>query len=111
MEEQPHVLRSKRFWAWCLVVTIAAELITIGCRIYFGQSAAAFNAAVDPPLIVKMHHMFWAIPMVLVGFVFLNKPNVAHSILGASAGLVLSDLVHHFVVLPLWVGNTGWHWP
>ncbi len=31
--------------------------------------------------------------------------------LGIAAGLVLSDLVHHFVVLPLWVGNTGWHWP
>ena len=19
--------------------------------------------------------------------------------------------MHHFLVLPLWVGNTGWHWP
>jgi len=23
----------------------------------------------------------------------------------------LSDLLHHFAVLPIIVGNTGWHWP
>jgi hypothetical protein len=31
--------------------------------------------------------------------------------IGIAGGLILSDLLHHFVVLPLWVGNTGWHWP
>jgi hypothetical protein len=24
---------------------------------------------------------------------------------------VVSDVVHHVIVLPLTVGNMGWHWP
>ena len=96
-----------------MLVTVVAELITIVCRISFGQSAEQFNAAVNPPLVVKMHHMFWAIPMVLLAFVLVKhgKTRIAHSVFGASAGVVLSDLMHHFIVLPLWVGQTGWHWP
>jgi hypothetical protein len=26
-------------------------------------------------------------------------------------GFVISDLLHHVIVLPLTVGTTGWHWP
>jgi hypothetical protein len=111
MEGQQSLLRSKTFWLWCLATTVVAEFTTAGCRVYFDQSAAEFNTAANPPLVVKMHHMFWAIPLVLTGLVLLKRREVARSVFGASAGLVLSDLVHHFVVLPLWVGSTGWHWP
>lgn len=31
--------------------------------------------------------------------------------LGIAIDLIASDLIHHFLVLPLLVGNSGWHWP
>ena len=40
-----------------------------------------------------------------------RKQALSGAILGISLGLIASDLLQHFVVLPLTVGNTGWHWP
>jgi ABC-type antimicrobial peptide transport system permease subunit len=34
-----------------------------------------------------------------------------HGLVGIALGLILGNLLHYFVVLPLTVGNTGWHWP
>ena len=57
-----------------------------------------------------MHHMFWGLPVALLAWV-LPGPRSSQVLWGLALGLVASDLLHHFVVLPLWVGNTGWHWP
>lgn len=93
-----------------LAATLALEVATILARVISGHSAAEFNAAVDPPLLVKMHHMFWALPVGLAAAWTTGRR--ASCVLWALAmALVASDLLHHAVVLPLWVGNTGWHWP
>ena len=56
--------------------------------------------------------MFWAIPVAAVaGAVWGRWPRVARGSAAVAVGLVASDLLHHFAVLPLWVGNVGWHWP
>ena len=101
--------RNHVFWG-AVAVTVVAELITIGCRVLLGQSAAEFNQT-DPPLILQIHHMFWSVPLIglgLLGLVFKWKTEWIWALV---IGLIASDLLHHFVVLPLWVGNTGWHWP
>lgn len=36
---------------------------------------------------------------------------VANPVAGIGLELIFSDLMRHFVVLPLWIGETGWHWP
>jgi hypothetical protein len=54
--------------------------------------------------------MFWPIALAPLLAVVRHRRAI-HVLLGISAGLILSDLLHHFVVLPLWVGNIGWHWP
>ena len=59
----------------------------------------------------QIHHMFWAVPLLFVVPFVWKKPRVCGAFLGFSIGFVPSDLMHHFVVLPLTVGNTGWHWP
>jgi hypothetical protein len=102
---------SQRILLWGLLIGIAvAEIVTIACRIFFDQSAAEFNAT-NPPWILKIHHMFWAVPFISIGLVglALGKKMIWPWIITIS--LVASDHLHHFVVLPLWVGNTGWHWP
>jgi hypothetical protein len=93
-----------------LGVTVAVEAVTLAARFAAGLSAAEFNAGA-PPLLLQMHHMFWSLPLLaIVPFVW-RRPRLSGSLLGISFGLIASDLLHHFLVLPLTVGNTGWHWP
>ena len=97
-------------WRVTLAVTVLIEGVTIGSRLASGQSAAEFNARAHPPLLLQIHHMFWSLPVMLVAWVARRR--VASSVCwGVAFGLVASDLIHHLVVLPLWVGNIGWHWP
>lgn len=95
---------------WGLFVTVGLELITVYMRFRSGGiSAVEFNRTA--PLLLQIHHMFWAVPLLLVVPFVWKKPRVCGAVLGISIGFVLSDLAHHFIVLPLTVGNTGWHWP
>jgi hypothetical protein len=100
----------RRFFILLSVLTLLFEGATIAIRVSYGHTAEEFNRTYGPPLVVKMHHLFWSIPFVIVAGLLKNwqRTYVLWAIAGA---LVLSDLMHHFVVLPLWVGNTGWHWP
>ena len=71
--------------------------------------AVEFNKTA--PLLWQNHHMFWSLPLLLIVPFVWRKPRLSGAMLGVSLGLIVSDLMHHFVVLPLIVGNTGWHWP
>jgi len=100
---------SPAFW-WCaLGVTLAMEAITVVLRIKVG-SATSFERTAHPPLLLQIHHMFWPV-LILPVVPFLRNRTAVHALLGISVGLIASDLIHHFVVLPLWIGNIGWHWP
>ncbi|MCD4727185.1 MAG: hypothetical protein K8R46_05965 [Pirellulales bacterium] len=92
------------------VSTVVVEAVTVAMRFCTGMSAADFNAT-EPPLLLQIHHMFWCLPLLLVVPFVWHKPKLSGALLGISIGLIVSDLLHHFVVLPLTVGNTGWHWP
>jgi ABC-type antimicrobial peptide transport system permease subunit len=103
-------LDKSRLFIGSLTCTIVFEVVTIAARLLAGFSAGEFNAT-EPHVLLQVHHMFWSLPIIAIGVVLalLKKPSEwAWSV---AAGLIASDLVHHFVVLPLWVGNTGWHWP
>ena len=92
--------------------TAAFEAATVAGRVLGGESAAAWAERVEPPLWLRIHHMFWAIPVAAVaGAIWGRWPRVGRGLAAVAVGLVASDLLHHFAVLPLWVGNVGWHWP
>lgn len=99
----------KAFLQWSVATTVVGEVATIMFRATAGYSAAEFNAT-GPPFVLQIHHMFWAVPFFLVA-VLLSSPKPRGALFGIGVGCVASDLIHHFAVLPLWVGNTGWHWP
>jgi hypothetical protein len=101
--------RRRSFLAWAIVTTLLAEGVTLYLRFKTGLSAVEFNETA--PLVLQIHHMFWSIPLFLVAPLVWRFPRTSGAILGIGCGLVLSDLAHHFLVLPLTVGNTGWHWP
>jgi hypothetical protein len=94
---------------WGLAVTVLAEAITAYLRFHSGIAATEFNKTA--PLLLQIHHMFWSLPLLVVVPLVWRKAGLSGALLGIACGLILSDLLHHFVVLPLTVGNTGWHWP
>ena len=103
---------SKRRFAllcWAIGSTVLIEAVTIYLRFRTGVSATEFNKTA--PLLLQIHHMFWSLPLLLIVPLVWRKPLLGGALLGLACGLILSDLMHHFIVLPLTVGNTGWHWP
>jgi hypothetical protein len=94
---------------WTVASTILIEALTIYLRFGRGVNAAEFNKTA--PLLLQIHHMFYSIPLLLAVPFLWRKPGLSSALLGIALGLILSDLSHHFLVLPLTVGNTGWHWP
>jgi hypothetical protein len=94
---------------WGVAATVLAEAVTAYLRFHRGIAAAEFNKTA--PLVLQIHHMFWSIPLLVVVPFVWRKPRLSGALVGIALGLILSDLLHHFVVLPLTVGNTGWHWP
>ena len=107
---KPLNARQRAVVAWTAGVAIIVEAATIALRFGGGVSATDFNAAA-PPLLLQIHHMFWSIPLLAVVPFVWRRPKLSGALLGVSFGLILSDLAHHFIVLPLSVGNIGWHWP
>lgn len=101
--------RRRHTIVWTGSVTVGFELLTIYLRFRTGISATQFNQTA--PLLLQVHHMFWSLPLFVVLPFLWKKPKLSGAILGTALGFILSDLAHHFVVLPLTVGNTGWHWP
>jgi len=94
---------------WMLAITLVGEGITAYLRFRSGIDAVEFNATA--PLLLQIHHMFWSVPFFLAAPFVGRFPRLCPALLGIGCGLVLSDMIHHFVVLPLTVGNIGWHWP
>ncbi len=94
---------------WTVVSTVVVESITAYLRFRGGITATEFNKTA--PLLVQIHHMFYSLPLFVIVPLVWRKPKLSGALLGIACGLILSDLLHHFLVLPLTVGNRGWHWP
>jgi hypothetical protein len=107
--DQSNQTRKRWAIAWAVWVTLAAEAITLYLRFGLNQSAVEFNKTA--PLILQIHHMFWSVPLLIALPFCWRWPKASGAVLGLALGFIASDLLHHFVVLPLLVGNTGWHWP
>ena len=103
--------RNKTCWRATLAWTIASGLVIEGITLYlrFGQGRTAIEFNQTAPLMLQIHHMFWSVPVFLVAILVDTKAR--RILFGIGFGLIISDLAHHFLVLPLLVGNTGWHWP
>ncbi len=102
-------VRLKTTTTWTVAVTVVAEAVTVYLRFIRGETATEFNKTA--PLLLQIHHMFWGVPLLLVLPFVWRRPRVTGVLLGVALGLAISDLVHHCLVLPMTVGNMGWHWP
>jgi hypothetical protein len=94
---------------WTVIVTVLTEAVTIYLRFGKGENAAEFNKTA--PLLLQIHHAFWCIPFFILAPFLWRYPKLSGSLLVIGCGFILSDAMHHLIVLPLTVGNMGWHWP
>ncbi|HVA49476.1 MAG TPA: hypothetical protein VNH11_24125 [Pirellulales bacterium] len=108
--EPPDRTRRNR-WAiaWTVAVTLVVEATTLYLRFAAGRTAGEFNQTA--PLLLQIHHMFWGLPLLAALPFCWRRPKLSGAMLGTALGFLLSDLAYHFIILPLAVGNTGWHWP
>jgi hypothetical protein len=107
--EPDQAIRARAVRRWAFVSTVLIEALTAYLRFRTGVNAAEFNKTA--PLLLQIHHMFWSVLILPIVPLVRRRPRLSGALLGIAIGLILSDLMHHFVVLPLTVGNTGWHWP
>lgn len=101
----------RRRWAiaWAVAVTLLTEAVTLYLRFGRHQTATEFNKTA--PLLLQIHHMFWSVPLLAALPLCWRWPRLSGTLTGIAIAFIASDLLHHFFVLPLLVGNTGWHWP
>jgi hypothetical protein len=102
-------VRYRLILLWAVAVTLLVEALTLWLRFGRGVQATEFNKSA--PLLLQIHHMFWSAPLLFVAPFLLGRPRLFDALIGISLGLIVSDLAHHFLVLPLLTGTTGWHWP
>ena len=96
-------------WSLALLVlawTAGIELVTCVGRFGFGLRSKDWASRYRPfTLGVRVHHAYFAalvLPAALLAPVEIGLRDV---LVAAAAGLVLSDLLHHFVVLPVLTGE------
>jgi hypothetical protein len=94
---------------WTIGVTVLVEAITAALRFSTGKSVTEFSG--NWPIWLRTHHMFWGVAVIVASFVAWKTHRWWGAFIGIGLGLVLSDAIHHLIVLPLTVGNMGWHWP
>ncbi len=87
---------------WTLALAAAVEAITALLRFGLDISATADTADTVGALTggIRIHHGYIGIVLLIVAKLFAKpRPTLAQLLLIAGAALVLSDLVHHFLVL------------
>lgn len=99
----------RKLMEWTIALTVLAEGLTLGLRYTTQMTAVEFNRTA--PLLLQVHHMFWSVPLFAAALFFRRGSNPRLVLAALALAMIVSDLLHHFVVLPILVGNTGWHWP
>jgi hypothetical protein len=94
---------------WTCFVTVAVEALTATLRFSTGKSITQVSS--DWPIWLRTHHMFWGALVLVASFMVWGRNRLWAAIFGIGLGLILSDAIHHLIVLPLTVGDYGWHWP
>ena len=78
-------------------MTALFELVTIFSRLKLGSIKKFYKKT---KIKFRFHHGYTGVLMMLAYFILPYE-----ILLSVGSALILSDLLHHFVVLPLWIGE------
>jgi hypothetical protein len=86
--------------------TVGFELLTCVFRFGIGLRSKVYaNRYRRYTLGIRVHHAYFAAVVLPAAYGVPMEPWMRDILVAAAAGLVLSDLVHHFVVLPILTGE------
>ena len=84
-----------------LIIAALIELVTVLNRACFGSMQAFFKKN-KRYFKVRIHHGYVGIAFLIAYHYFLQE----EILYIAGVALFVSDAIHHFIVLPIWVGRT-----
>ncbi len=90
---------------WCLLLAASIEIFT--CFLRFGlhlEAARDSGFLSGLTLGLRIHHAYVGLAVIVLGLLFARGPTLQWSVI-VGAALVISDLVHHFLVLWLVTGS------
>lgn len=89
-----------------LATTVAFEVFTCAARFFLGLRSREIAPRYKRyTLGVRIHHGYVGAVAVPPSFLVSSDPVFSPMLMAVAAGLILSDLVHHFLVLPLTTGE------
>lgn len=95
---------------WTLALTTAIEAITILLRFGFNLQAARTTSFVGRFTFgIRIHHGYVGIIMLVVAWLRPEPVNIHHLLLIVGGALLLSDIIHHLLVLWPITGSPQFH--
>lgn len=83
-----------------ILLTIIIEITTISGRIFFGSARENYKKS-KFRYKIRIHHGYFG--LILIGIYFLIRSDI---LLIIGLALLISDVIHHFIILPLWIKRT-----
>lgn len=83
------------------ILTVLIEILTILSRILYGSTQEKFRKN-KSKYKVRIHHGYWGIALIILYYFFVQIEIIG--VMGYA--LLITDAIHHFIVLPIWVGKT-----
>ncbi|TWU06437.1 hypothetical protein [Stieleria varia] len=105
---RPNEANEPRIWPGIIVGTLLIEAFT--CLLRFGLKLESTRDTASTigrlTMGLRIHHSYIGAAIVLLVIPTIHRyPKIARYLLIVGASLILSDLIHHFVVLAYWVGD------
>jgi len=90
------MIKEFKMIAEILLLTILMEIATIAGRALFGSAQKFYRK-----LPVRIHHGYVGLFLIAL-YILFPMPTI---FIVTGTALFLSDLIHHFIILPAWVGR------
>ncbi|MDQ7781073.1 MAG: hypothetical protein RDV41_15360 [Planctomycetota bacterium] len=102
------ILTGRQVVVWAIVLAVVIELVTVTLRFGFKLESTRDTASTVGVLThgIRIHHGYVGVLLVIAAMLCARALPVLHRwMLVVGIALLCSDLIHHFVVLWLIVGN------
>jgi hypothetical protein len=104
----PGVAENYRLILWSCILTVAIEILTCLLRFGFRLESTRSTASSIGRLTagIRIHHGYIGLFVILIAcWQWDRRPKIGFWLLATGLALVFSDLIHHFVVLWIVVGD------
>jgi hypothetical protein len=93
-----------------LCLAVGFELITVGMRFGLGlQSTRDTGVLAAFTLGIRVHHGYFGLLLIGIAWAAIGNAGLRNAMLIVGVGLLVSDLVHHFLVLWPITGSPEFH--